>query len=140
MSDDAKLALALKEIIEYCRTLHHSLKDDVDYFTHDNFAALEVSNKKKSQLIVQLSSVIYELSKIYPSGLKEAITQLPSSHEIKQLLVQLNDEVVQCNHYIASNSGVVLTNLNMLKEIWDKLMALKSENRIYDKSGNVITE
>lgn len=146
MTDDSYtgLILALKGMIGCCEEMYALLEQDVVLFKSEKFTDIDLSNKKKGDVLLKLSIFINEINQLYPSGLSKTLNDqlkdLPEGHEVKQLFHTLQQCIMDCNQYINSNSSVVLTNLNMLREIWEKLVAIKSQNNVYDKSGNIVED
>lgn len=132
---------SLQEMLVFCQKIHDLLKLDGDYFAKDDFRQIEESNAKKMELLTELNEIVTKLSTIYPKGIIEQIkTQCaahPEQSELRMIAEQLHAEIKNCNKYIAINSSMVFNNLQMLKEIWDKLVMLKSENATYDLSGKI---
>lgn len=135
MKNDATMLLtALKEMIGYCKTLHQLLKADSDHFIGFETTALEENNNKKTIVINQLAALHQRVNAVFPQGLVEAAKQHPN---MSNLVEQLETEINDCYHCIKVNSSTVYANLTTLKEVWDRLIASKSESLTYDQSGNI---
>ena len=144
MSNESQMLLisTLKEMLNCCQKIHGLLKNDGHLFTNDQFESINNSNKMKIEWITKLSNLVSELTTAHPQGFMEQVKQSKDNSsetsELRLLANQLNNEVMHCYQYIRINSSVLSTNLQMLKNVWDKLIMLKSEDKLYDVSGHIV--
>jgi len=132
----------IKEMLICCREIHDLLKQDSDQFSKDQLVPVEESNNKKMALITKLTTLIGELNTDEQKDLLGTIIQnktLPDEQiELRSLAKQLHDEIQNCYKYIVMNSKIVFSNLEMLKDIGDKLTALKTANQeTYNETGSI---
>lgn len=134
---DILILSIFKQMIHYSQEIFLLLKKDVDFFDKNQFSALADSNQKKTELTAKLSALAEKLMSTCPNGLGNYIEHSSAKNEINVLADQLNNLVKDCNKYISANSDLVFVNLQILKDVWDKLSA-KSQNNIYDEAGKII--
>jgi hypothetical protein len=136
---DALILSSLNEMYNYCQEIHTLLKSDVDYFNKNSFELIAESNKKKTDIMTKLAVLTSHLSMTYPDGLKQQIEKSTAQDEMTATIDRLNAEVKECNNFITTNSQIVFSNLQTLKDIWDGLAAAKKQNNVYDQTGSIVS-
>lgn len=142
-TSDNTLFLTLKQMVRCCQDIQALLEADKDHFIQNHLTLIEESNKKKSELIVKLDVLANELNGRHPDGLMKRIgqnkTDLTSAghDELASVVEELKAEVNKCYKYISINSNIVFTNLQQLKEMWDKIVVCKPGD-VYDHTGSTV--
>jgi len=138
---DSALLTSLKEMLHCCKEIQLLLHKDKDCFSHHQLNLIDLSNQKKVELLNKLNILVNDLhtnekaSDLWSKIAKNHQEFIPVEDvELQQLMQELKSEILTCYKYIGVNSHIVFTNLQQLKEIWDKLLACKS-NDIYDNKG-----
>lgn len=148
-SNDSTLIIALKQMIKYCQEIRELLKNDKDYFTKNKLSNLEESNKKKIELIDELNFLADDISisrlQDQTGGFLQKIendaTNLDpqAKSELMATINELKAEISECYKFIVSNSNIVFANIQVLKDIWDKLLSCKTGiDYIYDHTGTTV--
>lgn len=118
--------VSLMEMVRYCREIRILLDNDITSFSTDNLEALEVNNKKKSDVIERLNSMAKALHK----------NDVENDAELSGIVNELKMEVKDCFKSIVMNNNIVNANMNQLREIWDKVLSHKqSTEGLYDNAG-----
>jgi hypothetical protein len=127
------LASSLKEMSEHCQVMLSVLKADRDLFVENDMSALEANNKRKMELIDRLNLLVKGITDRYPQGI---LQDASLSGDVHELVKGLAPQVSECYDSIAINKNIVYSNMTHLKNVWDKILALKSEmNSVYDRMG-----
>ena len=133
---DQSVILVLNKMIQCCEKVRELLKSDKEYFAKNNFSTLTESNKNKMAILNQLNTLTNEFLEIKQTYVAE---MNPADKTIVQTkLDYLKQEVLDCYKCISTNSSVVFTNLQQLKNVWDTVLAYKeNNNNLYDGKGSV---
>lgn len=134
------LAASLRTMIDYCRQISSLLENDSEYFIKNNLNAIENSNAQKMAFMDKLAELTTQIHASCPQGLSTAISEqdVSSQQELTALIEQLRTEIFNCHKHLEVNGSMVFANLQMLKDIWDKLIASKSDDQVYNLSGNIV--
>lgn len=117
---------SLKEMIQHCKNIQILLETDRNHFSNNDLKSLEESNVKKAELINQLNQLVTQVD----------THEIKSKTDIDSIINQLKTEVNQCYKLLAVNNNIVFTNMQQLKEIWDKLaVQQRTAESIYDHNG-----
>ncbi len=128
---DSAFLSAIKEMLRCCKEIQLLLRNDKDYFSKNQLTHVDNSNQKKAELLHQLNSLTTQLSSDHQSA--SMWNKLQQTQQ--DLLQELKTEILACYQYLMVNSGIVFANLQQLKDIWDKLLACKPKEPIYDRNG-----
>lgn len=123
----------LKKMVKHCQEMRQLLEDDKQYFTQRQLKLIQESNKKKADVITQLSVLANELNAQHPEGFAKKVEQ----QDVLQVMDELKSEVTKCYKHIMVNSSIVFINLQQVKQIWDTLLASKP-SQVYDRSGTAV--
>jgi hypothetical protein len=134
---DVAMLAFLNDLYTYCAEIHTLLNNDVEYFKKNSFDLIDKSNQSKIVVMEKLAALANQISTAYPEGLTHQVKQSAAPDELTNMIDRLNREVEECSNFITNNSQIVFSNLQMLKEIWDKLAA-SNQNNLYDQSGNIV--
>ncbi|RDI39972.1 hypothetical protein [Aquicella lusitana] len=142
MQTNTLLLSTLNEMLACCREIHHLLKDDNNHFKNDQFDLVDQSNAKKLELTEKIKRLVNQLDVKDQKYLMEKVAgnapQSSGHDEIQIAVNQLNEEIMNCYKHIVVNSNIVFSNLQMIKEIGDKLIELKSGKQItYNEAGSI---
>lgn len=121
----------IKEMVNCCREIQLLLRKDKDFFSQNQIGLVDDSNQKKAELLNRLNNLTTEISS--SSQATALWSKLKASQQ--NLLEELRTEVLACYQYLTINSGIVFANLNQLKNIWDKLVALQPKTSTYNDQG-----
>lgn len=137
---------SLKQMVIYCRDLQQLLDNDKSNFAENQFSLIEESNKQKSALIEQITTLTNNINhalKNYTGSLFEKVTQAMENadnskqQEISEQLEALKTEISQCYKKIVINNSIALSGMQFLKDIWDRLLSIdKINDCTYDHLGN----
>lgn len=127
-----QFSVLAQEMLQLCQAMQALLEQDATYFVHNQLPDIEASNQKKLHLIEQLNNLLKQLQMHYPQSMLQENVLLPSS-----VAAALKAEVNKCYKHITLNSELIFTNLNLLKEVWDGLLAARNESHVYERAGQV---
>lgn len=119
----------LKDMSIRCQDIRELLSLDKLYFSNNNLNGLEESNIKKVDAINQLSILAQELKS------NVDIDKL-TSPELQNSVANLKSEIAACYDLIVTNNDIVFTNMQQLKEIWDRVVQQTSTDTVYDHTGS----
>ncbi len=136
--NDSSLQPLLKEMLQCCQDIQEILKNDKDYFIKNDLASIEKSNIKKKELLEKLNFLSVNMnSRDQSKDLFERVASA-AQQEVTSLAEKLKIEIAACYKSIIINSTIVFSNLQQLKEIWDKLASYNSNNNcVYDGKGGI---
>jgi hypothetical protein len=133
------LTSSLKKMLSHCQELHRLLVEDQHYFINKDMDGLEQSNKRKTDLLedlAQLTNHVNELNTKHSATPSLNVID-DESNEIKNLRSELENEMVKCYEHLAVNNKIVITNIQRIKEFWNKLTSLSTEAAfVYDQKAN----
>jgi flagellar biosynthesis/type III secretory pathway chaperone len=143
---DQEVIATLKQMLQFCHSIQVSLQGDLDHFSKNEMEKIGPSNDLKMQLLTRLSKLTQELKELLPEGTSadmiatletySAKSDTREKQEMNRLVRDLKLQIEKCYQYLLTNSKVVYTNLSHLNNIWDKLLASKSESQsLYDHRG-----
>lgn len=134
---------SIQEMLQCCRDIQLLLTEDKNIFSQQNLPSLEKSNQQKMELLTKIGALaeyikmqhLQNIAVDATSG-KEILPASSMSTEIQTLLSDLKAEIALCYKSIMTNSTIVFTNLQQLKEVWDKLLSYNaSSDCLYDDKG-----
>lgn len=136
-NSDAVIVEIFKQLISSCNKLNLLMKSDLEHFKENKLEQLTTNNTQKNAMMATLSQWVQKLNKECPEGLTKRLEQSSQKEELNILLSELITQIHQCNNIMNENSHIVFLNLQMLKDVWDRLSSLNTQN-IYDQKGKII--
>jgi hypothetical protein len=141
---DNTVASLLVKMTEYCQQMQTLLKNDQEQFGKNDLSTITESNKQKTVLINQMNTLIHKLETAkaqHPTNHLlsdiETSENHPSNQQLKTTISAFKQELSTCYQAVLTNNNIVSSNLQHLKNIWDKLIAAGSDQaNVYDRSGN----
>ncbi|MDR3476572.1 MAG: flagellar export chaperone FlgN [Gammaproteobacteria bacterium] len=138
---DSTIVSALAQMTEYCQHMQKLLKNDQERFEKNDLTTIAESNKQKAILVEKMNGLInqFEMAKTEPSTnhLLSDIERLASNPQLQKTVLAFKTELGNCYQAVLTNNNIVSSNLQHLKNIWDKLIACHSDQtNVYDRTGN----
>ncbi len=134
---------ALKSLIEDLTALNTLLKDDQASFSQNDMPAVQQSDEKKQTLLMNIANEVQAIQKMMPKmqggfiqNLRDYTQQFASHQQATAdaLIASLQVQLTQGYESLIINNKIVVMNLNYLKNIWDRIMALSPEHQAaYEK-------
>ena len=134
---------ALKSLIEDLSALNTLLKEDQAFFSQNDIPAVQQSDEKKQTLLMNVANQVQAIQKMMPKmqggfiqNLRDYAQQFASHQQstTDALIASLQTQLTQGYESLIINNKIVVMNLNYLKNIWDRIMALSPENQAaYEK-------
>lgn len=142
-----KLYAALNELTNSISHMNYLLKEDKALFIKNDIKLINRNNSTKQQILQNLSEQAACLQSCLPvdvnSGLATTIKQYLNHLDIQQstkmtkLLHTLSDKISDGYQMLITNNHLVNQNLEILKDVWDRLQYLTDKNKTtYDKPIN----
>ena len=136
------LTVSLKQMLELCQRIQTLLRDDRERFRKNDLPAIEESNKVKTELIGHLTAMINdsndEIAR-YSTRLALDDHLLDKNEvELKYVIKELKAEASKCYEQIFVNSEVVFSNMQLLKNIWEEIIANRDDDSsVYDSGAEI---
>lgn len=146
LESDRKLIEFLRQMIQDCKTIQESLKQDLKHFSKNNMDMIHESNAHKMRLVEGLNKLAMDVKACVSSRDSDDLMAALNAYqdnagsrekaEIMGLRRTLKAEIDKCYQELQTNSKLVYANLDFLKRIWDRLLGSKSDNAcVYDQKG-----
>lgn len=138
---------SLEKMLDFFQGLRQLLEDDKLFFSQNNIAGIEESNKKKSILLEELAQLVNEFNETSFANKNDTLIETLSKNSknlqpgvrnsIHELAQKLEAEMVECYESLAVNNKIVFSNIQKLKEFWEKLSSFKLDGEcVYDAKAN----
>lgn len=142
---DGALLSSVRQMLDCCREIQNLLQHDKEYFTENQLDKVNESNQRKAELLDKLNLLAVEvnskkqLTSLFNDTLQDVNQPLSGTQsELRTLVGELREEISNCYKYVVINSGIVFANLQQLKNIWDRMLACKTDDTcVYDNKGSI---
>ena len=145
--EENPLHVSLKKMVAQCQEMQKLLDHDIQSFSKNDLTTVAESNKRKTAIIGQLNAVMQEINfirmKYDASSVNDIIekvtlrTDTKLREQMQGTLQTLKNELSKAYKSLLTNSNIVFTNMQQLKDIWDQLLLCSNEmSCVYDQSGN----
>lgn len=120
---------ALQLMIGYCHDLQSLLVADKTYFANSDLSNLELSNRKKEEIIYQLGMIVAGVD----------LDEIKRHEGLADVVNELKNEIISCFQYVMVNNEIIYKNMENLKEIFDQIEAHRSKaSELYDHTGSSV--
>lgn len=146
VTSSAALITSLKDMVNSCDELYDLMQNDTNLFKERDSDKIISSNERKSLLLNHISAITNEVSMLPTSKPDNdliqnlelaAVSALPTEQEeLHSILDQLKHSLPLCLEQVNINSRIITSTLNMMANLWEKLMNLNDNNFLYDNKGN----
>lgn len=149
MRSDASLPFSsyiktLGQLVKACQYLQEMLEKDRLHFDKRAIRSIEESNEKKLANLDKMNKLVNELKNEYPEHFSKILEQDQQSvtaemrTELNSMISNLKKEIGSCAKLMSVNGQIISSNLQQIKEIWDKVASFKaSYNDTYDHTGRI---
>lgn len=138
---------SLKDILNCFQDLRQLLDEDKNFIDKKNADHIEESNKKKSAVLENLAYLLNEFkSGLAPHESNNFLEVIEANtkdfhpdlkNEAQAIAKNLESEMLLCFESLAINNKIVFSNLQRLKDFWDKLSAIQLQREcVYDAKAN----
>jgi hypothetical protein len=140
------LKIQMNLLLNYFQELEGVLSSDQVSFAANDTQQVELNNARKTTLLEKISEITQLVSNSQTSQptqsfmqqVELALSQMDqaSQHEISKVLIEIKATMAECEKRIATNSNIVYSTLNHIKNIWDDLLTSKPGMEcVYDSKG-----